>query len=749
MRGKLQEWEENSNRFIRTKAYEKVLGKISSQSCVAVTGSSGSGKNAIVEQVAVSLCNENGYKMIMITEPFELKTYYTPGRKTLFIHKDLCGKITANEDQINKWDLMKYVVDQVIKDNSCKLLFSCRLQVYNDSKFALLQTFTSCECNIISDELCLTTVEKKAIFKSYLESKYIEDDILSLTFPFLCQQYPTGEDKYFEMIYAAYEAEFDLLRGHAKTKFCGLCLCIIFNNQLKEIYFQIRSPEFTKIVKDTCYHIGLPRTTSATCLRDELDTLDKTYINKHDGLYKICHANLFDFMACYFGKKFPQYFIQHADNSFLRERFLCLKAFPSENCPKEKIVYIEDKFLPFYIKRMISDWKKGKISDVFYNIHMKCVSFRKEFLECLHEIDKNEAVDLANKKNCDIDDSASDDTPLIISALLGYVDIMKWLIDNEATINYQREDGASALSMACEKNYDDAVNVLLENKADVNLCTEEGASPLAIVCYFHGNTHIIIELLNRGADVNGLNLKKNNMTPLIMASQKNFESAALTLLDKGADHRICLKNGMSALLVACQKRYKKLVTLLLEKDADPNVVKKDGNTPLFSACAMGFADIAELLLANGADISKCVYSKQSIIKALHETPKSLNRVKKSWVKIAKSFGSRKTNDFIARIGRNKILDYVFNVIAGSSPLHVACFMGHIDIVHLILSKRLPRVDLRKENGITPLFYACEIGHIDIIKVLLENKAYHRISPLQIAKLNRNTGVLSLLKSYTR
>ncbi|XP_071177667.1 uncharacterized protein [Mytilus edulis] len=765
MRLKIDDWEKESTNFIRTRAYEEVLKQIDLHSCVVVTGSSGSGKSSIVRRVSVSLCKEKSYEMILISEPNELKKNYYPRRKTVFVLEDLCGKFTADVGKIRSWySKATDVMEQINKDDACKILFSCRLQVYNDTKFSLLQSFKLYECNIISENICLNKDEKKKIFKSYLGSETITECILSRTienFPLICKQFSfkkTDHDieKYFQTPYDAYETELKYLKTHAEKKFCGLCLCIIFNNQLKEEYFITLLPKFKQTVADTCENIGIATFIPAASIREELDNVDKTYVNKHNGIYEICHDNLFDFMACYMGNLFPKCFIDHADSGFLRERFLWKGAIESDKRILENIVYFESCLLPFYIGRMILDWEEGKVLDVFYNINMTSESFRKMFLERLEGIGENKASTLAKIKNWAIDDFASGDTPLIVSALHGYVDLMKWLIDNQADVDEQREDGASALCMACEESHVKAVKILIENKADANLCKKEGSSPLDIACFFgiDGDTNIISELLQGKANVNYQNETKKNMTPLFMAVQRNFYDAASLLLEHGADHRICLSNGMSVLLVACQKNYIEIVRLLLEKKADPNIEKNDGNTPLFSASAMGFKDITELLLAEGADINKCLPSKEEITKDLEESPKALRRIKQSWVKIARSFGSRKTYDYIKRKGKNNITDYLFDVVAGSSPLHIACFMGHFEIIFSFLTNDQLLVDPRKQNGITPLYYACEIGHLKIIQVLLDNKADpnsckdNQFTPLQIAKINKHDDVLSLLASQT-
>lgn len=663
----------------------------------------------------------------------DLENYYCPGKKTLFVIDDLCGKFTVDKKMTDDWDSAKDLVNQVIHDPLCKMLFSCRFQVYKDPQFSRLEWFTSCECNINSEEICLTENEKELIFKSYLSSEILEKEILLIThdnFPFLCAQYSKSDTdlaigKFFKTPYSAYEKELNQLETRRKKKLCGLCLCIIFNNQLKETYFHNQLPYFKQIVKDICSQIGLAKSTTATCLRIELDTLEKTYVKKTDGLYQITHDKLFDFMAYYFGKKIPVCFINHADSGLIRERFLWKDGFRSEECLIDNIVYLQNDYLSLYIERMIKDWRNGKVSDVIYNINMTSSTFRKTFLNYLKDIDEKEAQVLADMEDCLSVGLESGNTALILACINSYIDLLSWLIKNKANVNYQRKDGASALCIACEKGQVDVVNILLQNNADANICTNEGSSPLGYACSSHGDSEIISEiitkLLNRNASVNENKYKGHNMTPLFLACQKDSVPIAKILLQHKSDPNICLNNGMSALLVACHKNSIEMVGLLLEGKANPNIEKIDGSSPLFWASAMGLRDITELLLKKNAIIDQCVYDKKDIEKSFEGTPKDLKKLKKASVEIVKYFGSPETKKYIQGIGKTKLLDLVFDVVAGSTPLHMACFMGKIEIVQL-LATNAEIVNRSKKNSITPFVYAHAIGHQEIIDILLEKGA---------------------------
>eukprot|EP00981_Chlorochromonas_danica_P008895 scaffold2338_cov184-Ochromonas_danica.AAC.6 len=56
---------------------------------------------------------------------------------------------------------------------------------------------------------------------------------------------------------------------------------------------------------------------------------------------------------------------------------------------------------------------------------------------------------------------------------------------------------------------------------------------------------------------------------------------------------------------------------------------------------------------------------------------------------------------------------------GYTPLTVACLIGHVEVVRILLSDS--RVDINKaalELGYTPLHYACSNGHVEVVKILM-------------------------------
>ena len=164
---------------------------------------------------------------------------------------------------------------------------------------------------------------------------------------------------------------------------------------------------------------------------------------------------------------------------------------------------------------------------------------------------------------------------------------IRWLVrkisKEDNNINEKDDElGRTALYLCCKKGFVKIAKLLLENDADINLQNNQGFTPLMIAC--QENKIYIVKLLLEGKDCN-VNLQSNNefgkRTALMIACEKGYiEIVKLLLERKDVNVNLQTNNGWSwsALMISCQKEGKpEIVKLLLEiKDVNVNLQNNDG-----------------------------------------------------------------------------------------------------------------------------------------------------------------------------
>ena len=115
-----------------------------------------------------------------------------------------------------------------------------------------------------------------------------------------------------------------------------------------------------------------------------------------------------------------------------------------------------------------------------------------------------------------------------------------------------------------------------------------------------GNISKAQEQLERKANVNCID-KKNNKTPLHVASRMGREDLVLVLLNHGANVHAKDKYGYTALHTACYFQKANVGKALLTRGASVTAVNNLGYTPLHLACQQKCKELIIKLLACGAD----------------------------------------------------------------------------------------------------------------------------------------------------
>ncbi|XP_063426850.1 uncharacterized protein LOC134710422 [Mytilus trossulus] len=624
----LKTWKDNDDKmFTKTRAAEHVLKCIKEHSCVTITASSGVGKTATLRHVALKMVEE-GYDVLMVTEPGDIVNYYNPNKRTLFVFDDLCGNFSVDLSDIKRWDPVMEDIKMILEKKQTKLIAACRLQVYQDEKFKSLSVFKSCVCNLLSENICLTKTEKQSLAELYLETKASEiTDYYDLydCFPLLCTLYHNNPKliitDFFQNPFLVYEAEIDKFyeKGY-HAKYCSLALCVMFNNHLKEEILTDEVNEKTRvIIENTCEACKLDRGTSRLILQDELDSLTHTFIKKEQNVYKILHDKIFDFLAKIYGQKIVNCLIRNSDCGLIKDRFLLEKEADTD----QFVIIVPQKYHQMYLRRMIDEWSKGKVQDVFCNINMKTHKFRQKFISHLNTLDMSYQKQLANIcderyqfKAC-FPIHYNNDDDLYDSALLhccykGDIAFVQWCCNNSANVNRCSAYGRFPLIVACEHGHVEIVRMLLNKGAHYNEYDEVDELPVLKACE-HGHTEILKLLLDRGVICNTYD--RWGQSPLMRACKQGHTEIVKILLESGIDCKICNcdNDGKSPVMIACIRGHTEIVKMLLDRGVDFYKCDKNGISPVMMACEHGHTEIVKILLDRGVDCNTCNRSGQSPI----------------------------------------------------------------------------------------------------------------------------------------
>jgi len=117
----------------------------------------------------------------------------------------------------------------------------------------------------------------------------------------------------------------------------------------------------------------------------------------------------------------------------------------------------------------------------------------------------------------------------------------------------------------------------------------------------NGDVAQVESLISRGADVNWVNQKYLNWTPLIAAAFHGKSEAAKVLIESGADMNQTNIFGQTPLWLAASNGNE-VVEVLIEARADLNKVDNLAETPIQRAARMGRMETVKKLMDAGANI---------------------------------------------------------------------------------------------------------------------------------------------------
>jgi ankyrin repeat protein len=192
-------------------------------------------------------------------------------------------------------------------------------------------------------------------------------------------------------------------------------------------------------------------------------------------------------------------------------------------------------------------------------------------------------------------------TPLILSARVGSVEILKLLIETGADLNHQT-NGFTALNIAVALGEADKVRALTEAGADVSINSDRFNMLFNVA--ERGHVEIVQLLLDAGVSPHLLDEYSgaDNVTVLMAAAMGGDPATVQLLIETGVDVNARDSYGDHALNWNLYFDHPdiEVVRLLLDAGSDLNYVGYGGRTTLDFAIEHGDQDIVDLLVEAGA-----------------------------------------------------------------------------------------------------------------------------------------------------
>ncbi|QSZ36474.1 hypothetical protein DSL72_006353 [Monilinia vaccinii-corymbosi] len=276
--------------------------------------------------------------------------------------------------------------------------------------------------------------------------------------------------------------------------------------------------------------------------------------------------------------------------------------------------------------------------------------------------------------NANVQDDASESTPLMEAIKGGFLGIVEQLVAKGVLDSAQNGSNSTALLTAAEGGHKDIVALLLENGVGVNARNKENDTPLLLatgadfdlandkkktpltIAVRTENEKLVELLLEAGAKVNTKDYKQK--APLFRAVYSENLTLVRLLLEANADVNTDDEEGMTPLLQAVYDENLTIVRLLLSAGAKANVEIAGRRSPLFQAVCNGNLAIVELLLKKDVNINTKGHSRTPLFQAVFNEKSEFVHMLLEWGADTESHPTycRTPLQEAARSGTEEILD---------------------------------------------------------------------------------------------
>ncbi|SFC73579.1 ankyrin repeat domain-containing protein [Flavobacterium phragmitis] len=309
----------------------------------------------------------------------------------------------------------------------------------------------------------------------------------------------------------------------------------------------------------------------------------------------------------------------------------------------------------------------------------------------------------------------------------------------------------SALTQAVMANNLEAVNYLLEFNPEINRVATgmegdwaQGKTPLMIAAAYD-HEEIALALLNKGAKVNdfGTTLFKPGpcLSPLMETAMTGNTKLLKELIDRGADVNAKDVNNNTAFICAGARSKTKAAELLLNNGAIVNSVNSEGFNSLLASIVLHQQDIYRIL-SNRASAIDQVYQVRGLLGIRQ------NWVKPDTLKLISDLDFALIENDLERLllGKDKFVDKV-NIL-DQPELFQQHKIQNIEFTQFVLSKGI-NIHQKTSAQKTAIQLAQELNLTETMELLLNAGADESsVPPIFLFKMAIENKNINKLKAYT-
>ena len=277
-------------------------------------------------------------------------------------------------------------------------------------------------------------------------------------------------------------------------------------------------------------------------------------------------------------------------------------------------------------------------------------------------------------------------TPIQRAAWAGHANIVRFLVEQGASVNPIDAPEFPPLVLAARKGFDDIANILLEGGADPDVRDSKGRSALHVSIH-HGHITLVSTVVEHGADTTVQD--ENGRTPLMILRMQN---------------QVAIGRHMDADR-ATRAKIREMLESLIAIGFNPNAPGANGMSPVHDA-ALDNVYLLEALLTHGGDHSAKNGDGESPLTSI---------MYKRWK------GDRL---IMRRVAAHVLMEHGADPNipndAGSTPLHLVAKVDPESDAELMVDSLLHfQADptLVNADGKTPAALARDHGHHDLAKTL--------------------------------